>query len=132
MLMVQKEEPFIKSSKIQINNAYNNKEHRLRGCIVLKKTFCTFEKLVTFIFFGCLGDDLQSFCLDPGFDSVSTSISSSANSMKLRLSPWSFNLIKMRKQSICLSLTDFTQRTLNVTYSNIAKKAYNSNGKNKN
>ena len=62
---------------------------RLRGCIVFKKTFCTFGDLATltlllllrsnvfcvplntFIFFGYPRGDLQSFCVGPGFDSMS-------------------------------------------------------------
>ena len=70
---------------------------RLRGCIVFKKTICTFGGLPTptlllllrsnvfgvplntFIFFGRPCGDLQSFFVGPGFDSTSPSISSCAN-----------------------------------------------------
>ena len=77
---------------------------RLTGWIVLKKQFSTFGSLATLtlysvtshfsavplntlIFFGHPTEDLQLFCVGPGFDSISPSISSCFNLRKLRLHP---------------------------------------------
>ena len=47
----------------------------------------------------------------------------------LRVKPCVIQLKTMRKTIICLTLTDFKQRTSNRTNTDIAKKAYNSPGK---
>ena len=71
---------------------------RLTGWIVLKKKkkkqFCTFGSIAILILFserlifsGRPTEDLQSFCVGPGFDSMSPSISSCFNLRKLRLYP---------------------------------------------
>ena len=84
------------------------------------KLFCCSFKYSYFLWTSMW--DIQSFCADPGFDSTSPSVSSGANLRKLWLSPWKFNSRKWEKQPICFSLTDFKQRTSNVTNTNIAKK----------
>ena len=78
--------------------------------------------LSTFIFFRSPHGDLQSFCIIPGFEFLSPLIRNCANLIKIRLRTFWYNPKKWHKQSICLSVTEFTQTTSDLTNTFIVKK----------
>ena len=78
--------------------------------------------LNTFIFFRSPLGVLQSFFIIPGSKFLSPLIRNCANLIKIRSRTFWYNPRKWHKQSICFSVTEFTQTAADVTNIFIVKK----------